>query len=87
MNFTLLHWEMCKVINDRSQNPKMYIKVTLLLMTSTYGNYQICGLSYLRSILFGHSKWQACGLQSLDVKDFEKRQSTVKTASRNQPDI
>lgn len=50
--FTLLDWEMWKVINDRLQTSKMYIKGILLMMTSMYGNYQIYGRVVIFDIYF-----------------------------------
>ena len=91
VNFTLLNWEVWKVVNNISQKPKRYIQVTLLKMIYICVCVCVCvyqiikfltELPYLRSVLFRHSMCLASRLQSLDLRAFGTGGSQSKVQAR-----
>ena len=89
VNFTLLNWEVRKVVNNISQKPKRYIQVTLLMMIYICVCVCVCvcvltELPYLRSVLFRDSVCLASRLQSLDLRAFGMRGSQSKNC-RTEP--
>ena len=68
VNFTLLNWEVWKVVNNISQKPKRYIQVTLLMMIYIY----VCVCVFWVAI------FKICPIQGFNVSGLQVTKSRSK---------
>ena len=95
VNFTLLNWEVWKVVNNISQKPKRYIQVTLLKMIYICVCVCVCVSNYQISdwvAIFKICPIQAFNVSGLQVtksrsKGFWNGRVTVKSAGQNQSEV